>query len=53
MLRVNYYAEKYGFVGWECFSSRDENVMMDCIKIAQTQMSKTLDEQVNFQIIKL
>ena len=53
MLRVNYYADKFGFVGWECYSSKDNSIMLDCIKITQSQMGKMIGEQINFQVIQL
>jgi hypothetical protein len=53
MFRVNYYAEKFGFVGWECFTSRDQTIMNECVKIALSQMSRMLEEDVRAQIIEI
>lgn len=53
MFRVNYNAERFGFVGWEVFTSKDKQVMNDCIKIACSQMSKMLEEEVTANIIEI
>jgi hypothetical protein len=53
MFRVNYYAEKFGFVGWECFTSRDQTIMNECVKIACSQMSRMLEETVQAKIIEI
>ena len=50
MFRVDYFAEKFGYVGWECFTSKDETVMNDCIRIACSQMSRILEESVTYKI---
>lgn len=53
MFRVNYYAEKFGFVGWECFTSRDQTIMNECVKITLFQMSRMLEETVRAEIIEI
>lgn len=53
MYRVNYSAKRFGLAGWEVFTSNDETVMNDCIKIACSQMSKMLEEPVQATIIKI
>lgn len=53
MIRVNYYAPLFGFVGWEVFTKNDENIIDDCIKIACSQMSKMLNESVTAKKIQL
>jgi hypothetical protein len=53
MYRVNYSAKRFGLVGWEVFTSNDETVMNDCIKIACSQMSRMLEESVQATIIKI
>ena len=59
MFRVNYNAERFGFVGWEVFTSKDnftskdKQVMNDCVKIACSQMSKMLEEVVTATIIEI
>jgi hypothetical protein len=53
MYRVNYTAKIFGFVGWEVFTSGDYKIMMDCIKVARSQMSKRINENIEIQIIKL
>jgi hypothetical protein len=53
MYRVNYNAKNFGFVGWEVFTSRDSTVMLDCVKIACSQMSKQINEKVEASFIKL
>jgi hypothetical protein len=53
MYRVNYNAKNFGFVGWEVFTTKDSTVMTDCVKIACSQMSKQIGENVEYRIIKL
>lgn len=53
MFRVNYYAEKFGFVGWECFNEKDESVLRPCVQIACSQMSRMIDEPIWFHLIKV
>jgi hypothetical protein len=53
MFRVNYTAKNFGFVGWEVFTSKDTNIMNECIKIACSQMSKQIGENVEYKIITL
>jgi hypothetical protein len=53
MFRVNYTAQNFGFVGWEVFTTKDKTVMLDCIKIACSQMSKQIGETVEYKIITL
>lgn len=53
MYRVNYSAQKFGFIGWEVFTSNDYSVMRDCVKIACSQMTKQIGENVEASFIKL
>ena len=53
MYRVNYNAKVFGFVGWEVFTTKDSTVMLDCVKIACSQMSKQINEKVEASFIKL
>lgn len=53
MYRVNYFAKKFGFVGWEVFSQQDSKIMMDCIKVARFQMSKQIGENIDYRVISI
>jgi hypothetical protein len=53
MFRVDYFAERFGYVGWECFNQKDENIIAPCVQIACSQMSKILEESVWFKLTKL
>lgn len=53
MFRVNYTAKNFGFVGWEVFTASDKTVMLQCIKIACSQMKKQLGEDIEIRIIEI
>ena len=50
MFRVDYFAERFGYIGWECFNQKDKNIIEPCLKIACSQMSKILEENVTYKI---
>ena len=53
MYRVNYHAKNFGFVGWEVFNQSEHEVMMNCIKIACSQMSKQIGEKIEYRVISI
>jgi hypothetical protein len=53
MYRVNYFAKNFGFVGWEVFNQSEHKVMMDCIKVARSQMSKQIGENIDYRVITI
>lgn len=53
MFRVDYFAERFGYVGWECFNQKDEDVIEPCVKIACSQMSKMIEESVTYKITRI
>jgi len=53
MYRVNYTAKNFGFVGWEVYTTSEKTVMLQCIKIACSQMKKQIGEDIETRIIEL
>lgn len=53
MKKVIYMADRFGFVGSECYNANDENVMMKCITINALQAGIMIGESVSFRIIDI
>lgn len=53
MIRIMYYAEKFGYVGDEYYNKSDESVMMKTVAIACMQSAIALNEPVSFKVVEI
>lgn len=52
MIRVNYHAPIFGFVGWECFTHYDKHLIPSVVKVNCYQMGKLLNEIISVNIVE-
>lgn len=52
MIRVNYYAPIFGFVGWECFTNYDKHIVPPVIKVNCYQMGKVIGENISANVLE-
>jgi len=51
--RVDYFASKQGYCGWETFSDLDSHIMNSCMRISVSQMERQIGEPIRSVITEL